>query len=296
MTIVWDDRLKRNILEIGAALNPRWGRALAAGVDLFEGIFLDTDTDSRAHRNRGCVKKWFQRFRKDPKGIHIIIGKQRAGKTALCFFLAQATQREPIYAITVASEVIPGVEVIDKMAQYDPETKEVKLLIPRGSVCVVDDAQLFFNSMRTKGDDYMVMRNLSNVIEKSDICLVFNAHSTALLNKTPTEATKSLIFKELGFFGAEAERGYVKPFAEIAHAVFQRINPVPKRIKYMVLFDMPYNCVGIAKTPLPKGWNEKVSTSCRIIDAEFTELSKKEDKIKEEEDKNPDERFEDFKQ
>ncbi len=193
--------------------------------------------------------------------------------------------------------MIPGVELIDKMAQYDPETKEFKLLIPGGSVCVIDDAQLFFNSMRTKGDDYMVLRNLSNVIEKSDICLILNAHSTSLLNKTPTEAAKSLIFKELSFFGAETERGYVKPFAEIAHAIFQRINPAPKRIKYSVIFDMPYNCVGIAKTPLPKGWNEKVSTSCRIIDAEFTEHSKKEDKIKEEVDKNPgEESFEDFRE
>lgn len=32
-----------------------------------------------------------------------------------------------------------------------------ELSIPRGSVCVVDDAQLFFNSMHTKGDDYMVL-------------------------------------------------------------------------------------------------------------------------------------------
>jgi hypothetical protein len=42
MAIVWDDKLKRNLLDIGSALNPRWGRALSAGVDLFENMFLDT--------------------------------------------------------------------------------------------------------------------------------------------------------------------------------------------------------------------------------------------------------------
>ncbi len=111
MAIVWDDRLKRNILDIGGALDPRWGKALAAGVDLFENIFLENDTDSRAHRNNsGCSKKWFQRFKRDPSGIHLVIGEQRGGKTALCFFLAQATGREPIYAITAASEVLRGLK------------------------------------------------------------------------------------------------------------------------------------------------------------------------------------------
>jgi hypothetical protein len=73
--------------------------------------------------------------------------------------------------------------------------------------------------------------------------------------------------------------------------------PVPRRVKYTVLFDLPYKCFRVAKTPLPKGWSQKVSTSCRIIDAEFSELSKKEDKIKEEAYKNPDEEsFEDFRE
>ncbi len=136
--------------------------------------------------------------------------------SGLCFFLAQATGREPIYAITAASLVLPGVEMIEDIMN-----------VPRGGVCVVDDAQLFFNSMRTCSDDYMKMRNLSNIIEKSDICLIFNAHSTTLLHKTPTECTKTLIFKEPGFFGAETERGYIRPYAQIADAVFQRI-PVPQ--------------------------------------------------------------------
>ena len=60
---------------------------------------------------------------------------------------------------------------------------------------------------------------------------------------------------------------------------------MPKRVKYTVLFDLPYKCFGVAKTPLPKGWSKKVSTSCKIIDADFNELPKKEDKIKEEVDK-----------
>jgi hypothetical protein len=198
MAIVWDDKLKRNLLDIGSALNPRWGRALSAGVDLFENMFLDTDTGSGGQINTGCSKKWFQRFRKDPSGIHLVIGKQRGGKSALCFFLAQATLRRPIYAITAADEVLPEVEVIEDILQ-----------VPRGGVCVIDDAQLFFNSMRTGDDDYMKLRNLANIIEKSNICLIFNAHSTTLLNKTPTESTRTLIFKELG---------YIRPYAAIAYA------------------------------------------------------------------------------
>lgn len=189
MAIVWDDRLKKNILEIRGPLNPRWGRALTAGVDLFENLFLENDTDSRVHRNNSRCPKKFQRFKRDPGGIHLVIGKQRGGKTALCFFLAQATGRKPIYAITVASEVLPEVEVIEDILQ-----------VPKGGVYVVDNARLFFNSMRTGGDDYMKLRNLSSIIEKSDICLIFNAHSTSLLNKTSAESTKTLIFQGTWLF------------------------------------------------------------------------------------------------
>jgi hypothetical protein len=74
------------------------------------------------------------------------------------------------------------------------------LQVTKGGVCVVDNAQLFFNSMRTGGDDYMKLRNLSSIIEKSDICLIFNAHSTTLLNKTPAESTKTLIFQGTWLF------------------------------------------------------------------------------------------------
>jgi hypothetical protein len=88
-----------------------WGRALSTGVDLFENLFLDTDTGSGGQINTGCSKKWFQRFRRDPGGIHLVIGKQRGGESALCFFLTRATGLRPIYAITAADEVLPGGEV-----------------------------------------------------------------------------------------------------------------------------------------------------------------------------------------
>ncbi|MDF1531256.1 MAG: hypothetical protein P1P72_02885 [ANME-2 cluster archaeon] len=56
MAIVWDDTSKRNLLDIGSALNPRWGRPLSAGVDLFENMFLDTDPGSGGQINTGCSK------------------------------------------------------------------------------------------------------------------------------------------------------------------------------------------------------------------------------------------------
>jgi hypothetical protein len=71
----------------------------------------------------------------------------------------------------------------------------------------------------------MKLRNLSNIIEKSDICLILNAHSTTLLNKTPTESTKTLIFKELGFFGAES----FEDFKEELNA--ERIIEIHDRIR-----------------------------------------------------------------
>ena len=82
-----------------------------------------------------------QRFRRDPSGTHLVIGKQRGGKSVLCFFLAQTTRMRPIYAITAAVEVLP--EVVEDILQ-----------VPRGDVCVIDDVQLFFNSMRTGDDSY----------------------------------------------------------------------------------------------------------------------------------------------
>jgi hypothetical protein len=60
-------------------------------------------------------------------------------------------------------------------------------------VCMIDGAKLLFNGMRTGDDDYTKLRNLANIIEKSNICLIFNAYSTTLLNNTPTESTMILI-------------------------------------------------------------------------------------------------------
>lgn len=241
MAIVWDERLKRNVHNIGVAFDPKMGSVIDAGMDIFESVFLDMEeAPQKKHtgKHTGCATKWFQRFREDPSGIHLVIGRQRSGKTALCFYLAQATQRDPIYAITAASEVPPGVQVIDDIQA-----------VPAGGICIIDDAQLFFNSMRVKGDDYIILRNLTNMIEKNKICLIFNTHEATLLQNTPISAAKTLLFKELGIFGAETERGYIRSYAKIAHEIFQKFK-VPDRVKYTVIFDMRYGCMGVAKTPL----------------------------------------------
>lgn len=283
--MVNERKLVKGLAVAASALDSKWGRAFTGILGVADAILEDSE-DSEGRKSavspqvrevlrrlgikemprRDCPKNWLHRFIKDPSGIHLVVGRQRAGKTALCFWLAQATAKKPIYAITLSPDVLEGVEVIDDIME-----------VPDNGVVVIDDAQTFFDSIRQADDDYMKLRHLSNIIEKRGVCVLFNVHSTTLLNKTPVESTKTLIFKELNYFGAEAERGFVQKYAFIAEALIKEI-PITHRKEYAVFFDLPYDCFGIAKTPLPKGWNQKISTSCHhtVIDAEYNVIDEDE--------------------
>ncbi len=283
--MVNERKLVKGLAVAAAAFDSKWGKAFTGILGVADAI-LEESEDSEGKKSvvspevgevlrrlgikeiprRTCPKNWLKRFFKDPSGIHLVVGRQRAGKTALCFWLAQVTGRKPVYAITLSPDVLEGVKVIDDIME-----------VPDNGVVVIDDAQTFFDSIRQEDDDYMKLRHLSNIIEKRGICVLFNVHSTTLLNKTPVESTKTLIFKELNYFGAEAERGFVQKYAFIAEAMIKEI-PITHRKEYTVFFDLPYDCFGIAKTPLPKGWNQKISTSCHhtVIDAEYNVINEDE--------------------
>lgn len=216
--------------------------------------------EKSGRRRNGCIRAWLQDFRQRPGGVHLVIGKQRSGKTALCYFLAQKTGKKPIYAITAAKEVLPGVEVI-----YTIDA------IPERGVCVVDDASLFFDSLRSKGDgdSYKALRDAVIVSEKQDICFLINVHDSSLLNKAAFSQCKSIIFKEPNLMSLETERPAIGRITQHVQQGFNRI-PKPNRPNYFFLFSS--DCKGWGKAPLPAGWSQKISTSCRIVDAEFHEV------------------------
>lgn len=278
-------KLVKGGTQVASAFDSRWGKAISGLLGVADAFLEDSEDETGARispkirellkrigmkkcPNRKCPRNWLKRFIKDPSGIHLVVGRQRAGKTALCYWLAQMTGRKPIYAITLSPDVLDGVTVIEDIME-----------VPDKGVVVIDDAQTFFDSIRTENDDYMKLRHLSNIIEKRGVCVLFNVHSTTLLNKTPVESTKSLLFKELNYFGAEAERGFLKKHA-MAAEVLIKSTPVLKRKEYTVFFDLAYDCYGIARTPLPKGWSQKVSTSCQhtVIDADYTVLDEDKEK------------------
>lgn len=229
-------------------------------LDAFNGI------DTGEKRRKGCIRAWLNEFREHPGGVHLVIGKQRSGKTALCYFLAQKTGRKPIYAMTAAREVLPGVEVI-----YDID------VVPPGSVLVVDDASLFFNSMRTKktDDNYQLLRDLLIFAEKQDLCVLFNAHDTSLLNKTAFSQAKAIIFKEPNLMALDTERPGIRKIMEHVQQGFNRIKK-GQREEYFFLYSS--DCRGWGKNPLPSGWSQKVSISCRIMDAEFRDIKEGEER------------------
>ncbi len=208
---------------------------------------------------KGCVKAWLREFRERPGGVHLIIGRQRSGKTALCYFLAQITGRKVIYAITAAKEVLPDVYVIQDVD-----------LVPSGGICVIDDASMFFNSMRTGNneEDYMLLRDLLLISEKQDICFIFNTHDSSLLHSTVLGQCRTLIFKEPNLMFEGTERPAIRKIMEYAQNGFGRI-PKTRRNSYFFLYTT--DCTGWGKAPLPAGWNQKVSTSV-VFDAEFRDL------------------------
>ena len=77
--------------------------AVARGIEhavedlILESIDIDGDSGSgngsNNQKNR-CIRVWLREFKEHPGGVHLIIGKQRSGKTALCYFLAQQTGRK----------------------------------------------------------------------------------------------------------------------------------------------------------------------------------------------------------
>lgn len=274
------------------------GRAIERAV---EDAILEAAHDvmhgEESRSRKGCIRAWLRDFREHPGGVHLVIGKQRSGKTALCYFLAQKTGRKPIYAMTAAREVPLGVEVT-----YDIDS------VPPGSVLVVDDASLFFNSMRTKktDDNYQLLRDLLIFSEKQDLCVLFNAHDTSLLNKTAFSQAKAIIFKEPNLMALDTERPGIR---KIMQHVQQGFNRIKKGQRESHFFIYSSDCKGWGKAPLPAGWSQKISTSCRITDAEFHEVKdeegaadeprdfeeKQHGKRRREEKKEDEESFEEFK-
>ncbi len=222
-------------------------------VDAFKGA------GGKGSGRKGCVKAWLREFRERPSGVHLIIGRQRSGKTALCYFLAQITGRGTIYAITAAKEVPPGVYAIQDVD-----------LVPSGGVCVIDDASMFFNSMRTRNndEDYMLLRDLLLISEKQDICFIFNTHDSSLLHSTVLGQCRTLIFKEPNLMFEGTERPAIRKIMEYAQNGFSRI-PKTRRNSYFFIYTT--DCTGWGKAPLPVGWSQKVSTSV-VLDAEFRDL------------------------
>ncbi len=252
--------------------------AVAKGIEhavedlILEGI--DTDGDSGSgngsnNRKNRCLKFWLREFKQHPGGVHLIIGKQRSGKTALCYFLAQQTSRKT-YAITAARDVPPGVYVI-----HDPDC------IPEGAVCIIDDASLFFNSMRTKKTDeeYQLLRDILVISEKQDICFIFNTHDSSLLNSIVLGQCKTLFFKEPNLMFSGTERASIKRIMQYVQQGFIKI-PKTKRNSYSFLYSA--DCRAWGKYPLPSGWNQKVSTSV-IYDADFKVIKDKDDTQRESE-------------
>jgi hypothetical protein len=229
---------------------------------------IDTDGDSGSgdgsnNRRNRCIKVWLREFKHHPGGVHLIIGKQRSGKTALCYFLAQQTGRKT-YAITAAKDVPPGVYVI-----HDPDC------VPEGAVCIIDDASLFFNSMRTKKTDeeYQLLRDILVISEKQDICFIFNTHDSSLLHSTVLGQCRTLFFKEPNLMFSGTERASIKRIMQYVQQGFIKIHKT-KRSSYFFLYSA--DCRAWGKFPLPQGWNQKVSTSV-IYDAEFREIKDQND-------------------
>lgn len=236
--------------------------------------------EGRGRRRKGCISAWLREYREHPGGLHLVIGRQRSGKTALCYYLAQQTGK-PIYAMTAASEVPPEVRVI-----YNID------VLPPGSICVVDDASLFFNSMRRDGDAYMALRDAAIVSEKQDISFLINVHDSSLLNKTAMSQCKSIFFKEPNLMSTETERPGIRRMIE---QVQQGFNKIPKTIRNSYFFLYSSDCKGWGKAPLPAGWSQKVSTSLAFVrDAEFEEIDEVKGKEKENQPMDGD-TFEEFK-
>ncbi len=240
--------------------------AVARGIehaveDLILESFESSDSGSgnvSNNRKSRCLKVWLREFKEHPGGVHLIIGKQRSGKTALCYFLAQQTGRKT-FAITAARDVPPGVYVV-----HDPDC------IPEGAVCVIDDASLFFNSMRTRKTDeeYQLLRDILVISEKQDICFIFNTHDSSLLNSIVLGQCRTLLFKEPNLMFSGTERASIKKIMQYVQQAFIKI-PKTKRNSYFFLYSA--DCRAWSKFPLPSGWNQKVSTSV-IYDADFREI------------------------
>ncbi len=245
--------LFEKLLKVGAY---SLGKTLAkSGVEYLKN--LENEDEDIKNLPSNCLKKWIRNFRSSPAGVHIIIGKQRSGKTALCYTLAQLTGRIPIYIITTASKFLSGAKPISTIDE-----------VPRNSVCIVDDASYFYSSMKKAGDsNYDALRELIIFAEKQNICFLFNTHDTTLLNKHVLGQCKSIFFKQPNLFGVETERKMIKVLLDNIQKQFNQI-PVPQREKWFYLYSS--DCKAWGKNSLPKDWSNQVSTSLGdVTDAKY---------------------------
>ncbi len=251
--------LLEKLLKVGAY---SLGKTLAkSGVDYLKNL-EETDEDiSKLPSN--CLKAWMRSFKQNPAGAHLILGTQRSGKTALCYTLAQITGRQPIHIITTASKFLQSTKPVSTIDE-----------VPKGAVCIVDDASYFYASQKRTGDtNYDALRELIIFSEKEDICFLFNTHDTTLLNKQVLGQCKSMFFKQPNLFGIETERKTIRTLLENISKRFNQI-PVPQREHWFYLYSG--DCKAWGKNALPQGWSQQVSTSLgNITNAEYKVIDEK---------------------
>lgn len=237
------------------------------------GILLDLyDVYSRESVRKkataGNKEVFLKELRKDPFGVHLVIGKTGGGKTALCVRMAEFLGRIDNFAINM----LKTPNWITSLKKLEIEEDEdgnfigcffilnsgVKIPAVKKCTLIVDDASNIFESNKMYNNPNETIKKLTFIARHLDIALFVNTQDSSSLNKQVVGQTKTLFLKEPSLFQFGTDRSYLSDLIEEARVYFNQV-PKAKRIHYTYVFSQDYK--GFIQTGLAKGWTKEISTN-----------------------------------
>ena len=237
--------------------------------------YEDDDYDYDDYENGGGTSsgriEWLEDVLREPSGVHLILGKKGAGKTALSLRLAEIMKENFGYRVYVMNMIsVPEWvdEIIDEIrGEERGSTIDIFYMIngrpisPNNSIVIIDDASTLFDSW-SQGESAKWLKYLMFITRHKGVILILNSQEGAALNRYVTTEAAALWVKEPSLFIQEGERKSILKVIQEAQKTYETI-PVRERKQYV--YAVTPGGRGMVKVKVPTGWSEEISRNKRGV-------------------------------
>lgn len=180
--------------------------------------------------------------------IAMIFGKRGSGKSALGFRLLEnihhKTKRK-CFVLGVEQEFMP--QWINPVERIDD--------VPKGSIVLVDEGALSFNSRESMSGNNRALGGLLAVARHKNLTILFVTQNTGMIDKNVLKLSDMLLVKQGSLLQLEMERPEIRKFYEKAEESFANLKGEKRQYVYMIDSDFE----GAISHSLPSFWTENLS-------------------------------------